>query len=51
MTGAVSIIYFRIFAPNPLIMTEKEKMLAGMVYSAVDEQLLDELNAVKAVIH
>jgi maltose O-acetyltransferase len=32
-------------------MTEKEKMLAGMVYSAVDEQLLDELNAVKAVIH
>ena len=45
------IINFRIFAPNPLIMTEKEKMLAGMVYSAVDEQLLDELNAVKAVIH
>ena len=32
-------------------MTEKEKMLAGMVYSAVDEQLLDELNAVKAVIY
>lgn len=32
-------------------MTEKEKMLAGMVYSAVDEQLLDELNDVKAVIH
>jgi len=32
-------------------MTEKEKMLAGMVYSAVDEQLLDELNAVKAVVH
>ena len=32
-------------------MTEKEKMLAGMVYSAVDEQLIDELNAVKAVIH
>ncbi len=26
-------------------------MLAGMVYSAVDEQLLDELNAVKAVIY
>ena len=37
--------------PNSLIMTEKEKMLAGMVYSAVDEQLLDELNAVKAVVH
>ena len=32
-------------------MTEKEKMLAGMVYSAVDEQLLEELNAVKEVIH
>ena len=32
-------------------MTEKDKMLAGMVYSAVDEQLLDELNAVKEVIH
>ena len=32
-------------------MTEKEKMLAGMVYSAVDGQLLEELNAVKEVIH
>ena len=32
-------------------MTEKEKMLAGIVYSAVDRQLLDELNAVKEVIH
>lgn len=32
-------------------MTEKEKMLAGMVYSAVDRQLLEELNAVKEVIH
>ena len=32
-------------------MTEKEKMLAGMVYSAVDEQLLDELNAVKEIVH
>ena len=32
-------------------MTEKEKMLAGMVYSAVDQQLLEELNAVKEVIH
>lgn len=32
-------------------MTEKEKMLAGMTYSAVDVQLLDELNAVKEVIH
>lgn len=32
-------------------MTEKEKMLAGMTYSAIDAQLLDELNAVKEVIH
>ena len=32
-------------------MTEKEKMLAGMVYSAVDEQLLHELNEVKDIIH
>lgn len=33
------------------IMTEKEKMLAGMEYSAVDPQLLDELNEVKEIIH
>ena len=26
-------------------MTEREKMLAGIVYSAVERQLLDELNA------
>ena len=32
-------------------MTEKEKMLAGLPYSAVDEQLLRELNACKDVIH
>lgn len=32
-------------------MTEKEKMLAGMVYSAVDARLLEELNEVKEVIH
>ena len=32
-------------------MTEKEKMLSGMIYSAVDKQLLEELNAVKEVIH
>ena len=32
-------------------MTEKEKMLDGMVYSAVDKQLLEELNAVKEIIH
>ena len=32
-------------------MTEKEKMLAGMVYSAMDMQLLEELDAVKEVIH
>ena len=32
-------------------MTEKEKMLAGMVYSAVNHQLLKELNEVKEIIH
>lgn len=32
-------------------MTEKQKMLAGVTYSAIDAQLLDELNAVKEVIH
>lgn len=32
-------------------MTEKEKMLAGQVYSAVDRELLEELNAVKEIIH
>jgi maltose O-acetyltransferase len=33
------------------MMTEKEKMLAGMEYSATDKELLRELNAVKEVIH
>ena len=32
-------------------MTEKEKMLAGLPYSAVDEQLLRELNECKDVVH
>ena len=32
-------------------MTEKEKMLAGEIYSALDPQLLEELNAVKEIIH
>lgn len=32
-------------------MTEKEKMLAGQVYSAADRELLEELNAVKEIIH
>ncbi len=32
-------------------MTEKEKMLAGMVYSAIDKELIAELDAVKEVIH
>lgn len=32
-------------------MTEKEKMLAGMVYSATDKELFDELNEVKEIIH
>lgn len=31
-------------------MSEKEKMLAGEVYSAVDPELLQELNAVKDVV-
>ncbi len=33
------------------VMTEKEKMLAGLRYSAVDAQLLKELNECKDVIH
>ena len=32
-------------------MTEKDKMLAGEVYSAVDPQLLEELTEVKEIIH
>ena len=32
-------------------MTEKEKMLAGLPYSALDTQLLKELNEAKDVIH
>ena len=32
-------------------MTEKEKMLSGLTYSAVDRELLEELNAVKEIIH
>ncbi|MBR5176009.1 MAG: sugar O-acetyltransferase [Bacteroidales bacterium] len=32
-------------------MTEKEKMLTGQLYSAVDQQLLEELMAVKDIIH
>jgi len=32
-------------------MTEKEKMLSGAYYSAVDKQLLEELGAVKEIIH
>ncbi len=32
-------------------MTEKEKMLAGKLYSAVDAELLKELNEVKDIIH
>jgi maltose O-acetyltransferase len=33
------------------IMTEKEKMLSGQFYSAVDRQLLQELGEVRAIIH
>ena len=32
-------------------MTEKEKMLSGQIYSAVDEQLIKELNETKDLIH
>ena len=32
-------------------MTEKEKMLAGEYYSALDPELISELNAVKDIIH
>ena len=32
-------------------MTEKEKMLSGALYSAVDPQLLEELGKVKDIIH
>ena len=32
-------------------MTEKEKMLAGQVYSAVDPDLLEELNQMKDLVH
>ena len=32
-------------------MTEKEKMLAGMEYSAIDEELLRELNETKETVH
>ena len=31
-------------------MTEKEKMLSGNVYSAVDPQLLEELMATKEIV-
>ncbi len=34
-----------------LIMTEKEKMLSGQLYSAVDRQLLQELGEVRSIIH
>ena len=34
-----------------LSMTEKEKMLTGEIYSAVDPQLLEELTEVKEIIH
>ena len=32
-------------------MTEKEKMLSGQIYSAVDEDLLKELGEVREIIH
>ena len=45
----MDIDYFRfIFIPS---MTEKEKMLAGEIYSAVDKELLEELAATREMIH
>ena len=32
-------------------MTEKEKMLAGMTYSAIDRELLEELGETREIIH
>lgn len=32
-------------------MTEKEKMLSGEIYSAVDPRLIEELTEVKEIIH
>lgn len=32
-----------------MTMTEKEKMLSGMIYSATDSQLIEELNKVKEI--
>lgn len=40
----------RTMADKERTMTEKEKMLAGEVYSAVDAEVLRELNAVKDVV-
>ena len=44
-------LHLQVFLTGSKIMTEKEKMLAGMVYSAVDAQLLYELNEVKDIVH
>lgn len=45
--------FFCIFAPiiRFTIMTEKEKMLAGELYNALDSQLIKELNETKDIIH
>ena len=39
------------FNLKPLKMTEKEKMLAGIPYCAIDAELLRELNETKDIIH
>ena len=33
------------------MMSEKEKMLSGQIYSAVDPELLRELNECKDIVH
>ncbi|MCR5018838.1 MAG: maltose O-acetyltransferase, partial [Bacteroidales bacterium] len=34
-----------------MVMTEKEKMIAGEIYSATDKELLRELGEVHDIIH
>ena len=41
---------YNCFGCSPDMKTEKEKMLTGEVYSAVDPQLIEELTEVKEII-
>ena len=53
--SSLSLIFANIFGKfmncSNETMTEKERMLAGEIYSAVDPQLIEELTEVKEVIH